>query len=405
MRICMLSYSFYESDSRILQYVSALQERGDVVDVFALRRKGDARLEVFGGANLYRIQYREVNECGPLSYLFRILRFFLVAFWSIAKQDVLEPYDVVHVHSVPDFLVFAALIPKIRGAKVILDIHDILPEFYASKFGAVSDGLLFQSLTLIEKISAAFADFVIIANEIWYDRLTHRSVNAAKCETIRNYPDSRFFYERPKRPRDGKFILLYPGSLNRHQGLDIAIRAFSKIADRILDAEFHIYGEGPAKGELMGLSKQLGLVNRIWFHEPVAGDRVGDIMANSDLAVVPKRASTTFGNEAASTKIMEFMAVGVPVIVARTQIDTLYHDETMVKFFASGDESDLADAIELLWSDPVLRAALVAAGARYVSENNWNIKKQDYLAILDGLVSSRMRTRQYRLFAHGASRN
>ena len=49
---------------------------------------------------------------------------------------------MIHVHSVPDFLVFAALVPKLLGARIILDIHDILPEFYASKFGASKDSRL-----------------------------------------------------------------------------------------------------------------------------------------------------------------------------------------------------------------------------------------------------------------------
>src|SRR5437870_12487314 len=42
-RFCMLAYSFYEGDTRILQYATALAKRGDVVDVIALRRKGQPK--------------------------------------------------------------------------------------------------------------------------------------------------------------------------------------------------------------------------------------------------------------------------------------------------------------------------------------------------------------------------
>ena len=55
--------------------------------------------------------------------------------YEVSRRHLREKYDLIHVHSVPDFLVFTAWLPKLTGTPVILDIHDILPEFYASKFG------------------------------------------------------------------------------------------------------------------------------------------------------------------------------------------------------------------------------------------------------------------------------
>ena len=134
MRVAMLAYAFYESDTRIQQYATALAARGDSVDIIALRKEGTSAFEVLNGVNVYRIQRRTVNERGPFDYLFRILRFLMVSAWVLAKKHLSKPYKVVHVHNVPDFLVFGALVPKLCGAHVILDIHDVLPEFYASKF-------------------------------------------------------------------------------------------------------------------------------------------------------------------------------------------------------------------------------------------------------------------------------
>jgi glycosyltransferase involved in cell wall biosynthesis len=67
-------------------------------------------------------------------------------------------------------------------------------------------------------------------------------------------------------------------------------------------------------------------------------------MENAHVGVVAKRAEG-FGNEAYSTKVMEFMSQGVPVILSRTQIDTYYFKENQVCFFDSGDEKQLAKAI------------------------------------------------------------
>ena len=385
MRVCMVAYSFYESDTRILQYASALAARGDSVDVLSLRREGDPAFEVIDGVHVYRIQARTVDEKSRFDYLFRILRFLFVSAIALTRKHFAKPYQIIHVHSVPDFLVFSAIVPKLQGAHVILDIHDILPELYASKFGVASDSLLFKSLALIEKLSIRFSDHVIIANHLWYERLISRSVSPNKCTVILNYPDPRVFSPRRKRARDGKFVILYPGSLNYLQGLDIAIRAFARIARQIPAAEFHIYGEGPEKPSLLRLTKELGLSGRVLFcgFRPTA--EIAEVMAHSDLGVVPKRASSPFANEAASTKIMEFMSVRVPLIVSRTKIDTFYHDDSMVRFFESENEADLANAILLLWGDPELRERLVAGANGYVEQNTWHIKKQEYLNLVDQL--------------------
>jgi len=385
MKVCMVTYSFYEGDTRVIQYATALAERGDLVDVLALRREGDPRFEVLRGVNVYRVQARKVNEKSRLMYLYRILKFLFASAIVLTQKHLSKRYDVVHVHSVPDFLVFSAIVPKLLGARIILDIHDILPEFYASKFGASPDSFLFKCLAWIEKSSIAFSDHVIIANHLWHDRLVSRSVAADKCTVVINYPDPQLFAPRAKRPADGKFILLYPGSLNHHQGLDVAIRAFARVADKMPGAEYHIYGEGPTKPALIELASDLGLTSRVIFHNFLSTAEIAAIMATSDLAVVPKRSSSAFGNEAASTKIMEFMSLGIPLIVSNTKIDTFYHDHTRVRFFESENEADLAEAMLELWRDPELRAQLIAGASRYIEQNSWTVRKQDYLDLVDRL--------------------
>jgi len=385
MKICMLSYSFYESDTRLLQYTSALVERGDQVDVVALRPKNATRFEVLDGVNVFRIQSRTVNERGRFGYLLRILSFLVLSTFVLGRKHFSRRYDVIHVHSVPDFLVFAAILPKLFGARIILDIHDILPEFYASKFGAKSTSIVFELMVLVEKLSIAFADHVIVANHLWQDRLLSRSVTRGKCTTVLNYAAPRIFCRSLKSHKNGKFLITYPGSLNPHQGVDIAMRAFARVAQEMPNAEFHIYGEGPCKPSLLRLKEELGLASKILIHDFLPTSEMAQIMASSDLAVVPKRASSVFGNEAMSTKTTEFMLLGVPLVMSRTQVDTFYYNESMVKFFESENEAELADCMLLLWRDPRLRAQLVANASRYVEQNDWREKKHDYLRLVDAL--------------------
>ena len=123
---------------------------------------------------------------------------------------------------------------------------------------------------------------------------------------------------RPRSRQDGKYIILFPGGLQWHQGVDIALQAFAHVHQELPNAEFHIYGDGNARESLVRLATELQLNGSVRFFEPRSVREIAAIMADADLGVVPKRADS-FGNEAYSTKIMEFMAVGVPVVVSSTK--------------------------------------------------------------------------------------
>jgi glycosyltransferase involved in cell wall biosynthesis len=390
MKICMLAYSFYETDSRIKQYANALVERGDDVDVIALRYPGQPAHSLVNGVNVFRIQTRTVNERGPFSYLFRIIRFLVLAAGFIAWRHASHRYQLIHVHSVPDFLVFAAIVPKMFGTPVVLDIHDVLPEFYASKFHVSLDSFPFRCLALVERLSIAFANHVIVANHLWCERVAARCGHPEKCSPIRNYPPLRLFNPQVRTRTGGKFLMTYPGSLNWHQGVDVAIAAFARIKDQIPDAEFHIYGEGPAKESLIQLAHSLGLRDRVIFHGLIPTEEIVKVMANTDLAIEPKRAGSQFGNEALSMKIFEFMAVGVPLVVSRTRIHQYYYSDSLVCYYDDDNDEQLAASILFLSNNSRRRQQQVSNALQYVEAHNWDVEKSEYLRIVDSLADKRV---------------
>jgi len=303
LNVCVVAYTFYEADFRVIRYAEALSKRGNHVDVIALKKPGTDFHEVINGVNVYRIQKRIINEKGKLSYLFRLVAFFIKSLFFVTKFHLKNKYQLVHVHTVPDFEVFAAIIPKLFGAKIILDIHDILPELYASKFSQGKRGLLFKLLTYVEKISTGFADHVIIANDLWYNTLTTRSVNPKHCTALLNYPDQIFFKSKEREKKNDKLVILYPGTLNWHQGLDIAISAFAKIHQDHPQAEFHIYGEGPEKENLKQQVKDLSIENKVSIKDSVSHEKIVKIMGSATIGIVPKR-NDSFGGEASALKLL-----------------------------------------------------------------------------------------------------
>ena len=385
MKVCMLAYSFYERDNRVRRYAETLARRGDTVEAIALCRDGQPREELLAGVHVSRIQHRVVDEGSPLSYLVKLMLFFLRSMWVLTVRHLREPYDVIHVHSVPDFEVFAAWLPRLLGARVILDVHDIVPEFYASKFKVGESSLVFRALVAMEKLSCAFAHHVIIANHLWYERITARSVPAEKCTAIINYPDLEIFHDRPRQARnDGHFVLCYPGTLNWHQGVDLAVEAVYLLRERLPHLRFEIIGDGRMREELRSMIAARSLTDRITLTGLVPMEEVAERMASVDLGIVPKRAEG-FGDEAFSTKIMEFMAMGVPVVAARTRVDELYFNDSLLEFFASGKAEDLAAHIEHLAHHPDRCAALRANASAFIEANSWEQKQHLYLDLVGHL--------------------
>jgi glycosyltransferase involved in cell wall biosynthesis len=199
--------------------------------------------------------------------------------------------------------------------------------------------------------------------------------------------DARIFRQRPRARSDGKVIILFPGGLQWHQGLDIAIRAFQKLLLEVPEAEFHIYGDGNMKDELVALASHLGLEDKVRFFNPLPVRQIADIMANADLGVVPKRADS-FGNEAYSTKIMEFLSLGIPVVVSSTKIDRFYFNDSVVRFFESGNEKALTQAMLEVIRNQKLRESLAQAATGYIAVNSWEQKTPEYLSLVDSLATT-----------------
>jgi glycosyltransferase involved in cell wall biosynthesis len=385
LRVCMLGYTFYDFDNRVRRYAETLAQEGHSVDVIALRLPQQSLIASENLVRIIRIQKRSGTERSKFSYLLKLTLFLLKATVLLSILQIRKRYDVIHVHNVPDFLVFAALIPKLAGSRIILDIHDILPEFYASKFKSNEKSMAYRVLVFLERLSAKFADRVVLSNHIWYDRYTSRSAEPEKCSVIINYPNPALFFPRRSRDHKSGFTFIYPGTLNWHQGLDIAIKAFAILAKKTDGCRFDILGAGTSRDDLQALITSLGLDGSVRIHDVVPITKLPELVANADCGLVPKRAEG-FGGEAFSTKILEFMAMGIPIIASATPVDRYYFDESLLLFFKSGDEHDLASKMEEIVSNAQLRTRLSQGGLAYSRRNCWNEKRKIYLDLIGALL-------------------
>jgi glycosyltransferase involved in cell wall biosynthesis len=389
-KVVMLTHSFYDSDNRIRRYAETLAKRGDDVRVFCLGAEEEVKGRqwmTLKGVQYLCLQSRKTLETGQISHIWRLVQFWLKAYRAMNRENLPRGCDLLHVHNIPDFLVFAGLRLKRKGAKVILDIHDIVPELYESKFGAGRKSTLVSLLRRIEQRACRFSDHVIVANHLWKETLVKRSAPLEKATALVNNVDLDLFAPRERGNRSEGPILIYPGTLNYHQGLDLAIKAVALAAKKLPGIQLRIYGRGQALPELKELAMNLGLTERVHFQSAVPLDKVGDLMAQADIGIVPKRAEG-FGDQAYSTKIMELMSQKLPVIVSRTRIDRFYFNDSVVAFFESGNHEDLAEKICRVAMDADYRESLRAKGYAYAKANCWDSVKHIYLNVVDRLTTT-----------------
>jgi hypothetical protein len=130
----MIAYTNYQTDPRVIREAEAAVSGGFDVDFIALRRDGEPPRELIRGVRLIHLNQTRYRGAGVLWYVLSYLQFFLRCLLMTTWLQVKRRYRVVHVNNMPDFFVFCALLPKLMGARVILDIHDPMPNTFASKF-------------------------------------------------------------------------------------------------------------------------------------------------------------------------------------------------------------------------------------------------------------------------------
>jgi glycosyltransferase involved in cell wall biosynthesis len=246
----------------------------------------------------------------------------------------------------------------------------------------------------VEKICVRFADHVIAANDLWREKIIIRDkIPSDICTTLLNYPDLAFFKNQrsePDRSRDGQFVIIYPGTLSYHHGLDILIRALSIVKQKIPDVKLRVYVRSSNLEYfdfIRKLVSDLNLNENVEFFDPVMTEKLMEIFSDADIGVVSKRGGL-FAEEAFSTKIFDFMAAGVPIVSSRTKIDEYYFDDFMIRFFEPENHNDLARCILELHENREKREAMIEKGRQFIARNNWGIKKLEYLDLVDRLTNS-----------------
>ncbi len=385
-RVCFLYYQHF--NAIVYREARALQQQGFEVDVISLRNaKNEKPFHAFQGINLYGIQYRPDAEKHFLHYFVRLSIFYAKATALLSFLALRRNYSLIHVTAPPDIMVFAAVVPKLLGARIILDIHDIGPELFMRKMNVGEDILIIRLIKLLEWISARFADHVITVTDFWKEKLVARSVDAAKITMLLNVPDNELF--KPIRPSAVRksFNLFYHGSVEEHFGLDTLLEAMPRIKAHIPNVLLHLYcgKKGRAYEECARIVRELNLGRYVTFHGGVPFYELPHTLSSADVGIVPTK-NSVFSNEAVSMKALEYISMEIPIVISRTRAHDFYYNPSMVKFFEPCNSEQLASAVIELYENREERERLVRNASTFLKQHGWSKSKELYEKIVNSLV-------------------
>jgi glycosyltransferase involved in cell wall biosynthesis len=378
----MLVHEHYPRDFRVRREARALMAAGVEVTVVSLREPGQPSKDDVDGAQVFRLPIQRHRGSPMPVYVAEYAAFAAAAgAWLAARKT----FDVVHVHAPPDFLVLAGLLPRLRGARLILDIHDLTPELYRSRFKRAGGPAAQLGLKAAERLSCALADRVITVTDVFKSLLVSRGVAADKILVLHNSPDPAIF--KPRRGRSGKrdgFVVMHHGTLLHRYGVDVLVEAFREVAAEVEGARLDIYGRGDWLPRLKEMVAEYSLQDRVTLHGETPQEEVAAALRRADLCVVPNRREP-FTDLLMPTKLLEALLVGCPVVASATTVVAEAFADGGVRLVPPEDARALAGAIIELAADEKARAALAAAGKRQAKRFDWKSEQKKLLRLYGDL--------------------
>ncbi len=301
------------------------------------------------------------------------------------------PVDVVHVCNPPDLLFLVAAPFRLLGARILYDVHDLVPELFEARFG--QRRLIGRMVRAAEWLSARLADRLLVSNDSFRDRILARCpVAPDRVDTCYTIPKTAFLgtpraLEAPVRPR----ILGYLGIMGEQDGIDHLIDMVAELKGPLGQAQVKalLVGDGPALPAARARAQALGLgPDDIAFHGFLTGEPLRAILQQFDIGIIPDPPNG-FNDIIPMNKVFEYSALGIPsVSYPLAETCRLLGDAGT---YAEGPTpADLARATLRLLDDPMLhlekaRAALALSRARF----RWETEAAKLVAAYEAMVPAR----------------
>jgi glycosyltransferase involved in cell wall biosynthesis len=389
-RVGMVVFSSYPADPRPRRAAEALLKEGMRVDLIC---EGDGKSptrEMLDRLEIIRIPIKHYRG-GALSYAYQYSAFILISAAILAWRSIRGRYDLVYVHNMPDILVLSALLPKLFGAKVILDLHDPMPELMRTIFNLEEKSFGVWLIRRLEKWSIARANLVITVSETFKRIFSARTCHADKIAVVMNSPDESIFPYRaarsyPARVPGQPIKIMYHGSLVERNGLELAVDAVAELQKTIPAAELRVYGRStPYFEQVMDKVHRLGLDSSVRYLGPKTLEELVYEIEGCDVGIIPNP-KNSFTDINTPTRIFEYLALGKPVIAPRTLGIQDYFGADSLLFFEPGSSEDLAKKMEYAAFHGPEALAIAERGQQVYLAHTWQQEKEKLVSLVAKLT-------------------
>lgn len=386
----MVVFSTYPFDPRPRRAVDALIKEGMKVDLICEGEERTPNRESLDRLEITRIPIKH-RRGGAASYAYQYSAFILMSAAILARRSFRERYDLVYVHNMPDILVLSAMLPKLLGAKVILDQHDPMPELMKTIFNMDEESFSVRMIRRLEKWSIARADLVITVNLACKRIFSARSCRSDKIGVVMNSPDGEIFPYRaarsyPVRTPERRLCMMYHGSLVERNGLELAVDAIAQLQTTTPMVDLRIYGRStPYLEQVLDKVRTLGLESNIRYFGAKKLEDLAREIENCDVGIIPNERNT-FTDINTPTRIFEYLALGKPVIAPRTPGIQDYFDSDSLLFFEPGDSKELAKKMEYAASHPIEVTAIAERGQKVYAAHSWQQEKEKLVDMVVKLI-------------------
>ncbi len=388
-RVLMIVYEYYPyAENRVQNEAHNLVDAGFAVDVLCLRKGDEPAVDEYRGVRIYRLTAREKARGNLWKYMGAYLDFTRRALVAATRLHRKRRYHLIQVSTLPDFLILAALPARLMGAKTVLDFHDLTPEMFMSRKGWAENSPMIRLLKLVERGSAALAHRLLAVSEPHRDALVAHGLPAHKFFVYMNLPDPEVFRPCPRIGRDdGRFRLVYHGSIMYRLGLDQIVRAMEILRREDPRIQLVLYGEGDAADFVQEFVRQHHLEDQVVFHRgihPMA--ELPPKLCQANAGIVPLKPDV-FNEIILPVKLMEYVALGLPVIATRTRAIQHYFKDDMVLFVEPPVTPEkFARAALRLAQTPNLAQTLARNARRFLETHSWDRQKREYVAWVADLI-------------------
>lgn len=404
MNLGMILNAPYPPDMRIKKETDALIRAGFKIHLLCLRRKDDLYEEEVNGIHVTRIDAGTSNMQLAFWDMVMSLTFIHPLFKKSMRQWIqAREIKVIHVHDLP--LSGTALsLKKTFNLNVISDFHENYPEGLRTWF-AWKKGLLVKIKNKIfmnpdrwevhERTAVMKSDHVIAVVEEMKQRLISKYKVASEKVVVVSNTEEKAFINQAVDPEvykgfNGKFKILYSGSIGPHRGVDTAVEAM-KFLKGYPDIEFIIVGSGSK--DVMDHLKAMVAAHDVTDHVHFLGyqsfKKFYSYMHLADVNIIPHKSNLHTDNTIPH-KLFQAMMAARPVLVSSSAPLKRVITETQAGLvFEAGNPKDFSEKVLMLYTDKNLSKHLGQNGYRVtVEENlNWNSEQNILIDFYKGVFS------------------